>query len=402
MRPKGVGVRINRSNSKHKKRKGRSLTVASLFSGIGGFELGLQRTGHEICVFCENNIEAQRVLHARFPGVPVRKDIRTVKKLPAKVNLITAGFPCQDLSPVGKTAGLRGTQFKLVWEVFRLLDKRSVEFVLFENVPFMLRLGKGRAIEAIVSELEKREFKWAYRTVDSQSFGLPQRRPRVFLLASKTEDPRAVLMSEDAGKRGRRTMKSKGNSYGFYWTEGNRGIGWAVESLPALKGGSGLGIPSAPAMILSSGEVATPHLCDAERLQGFPEFWTSPAARGSPHRYRWRLIGNAVNVRVAEWIGRRLARPLPFRCVDDALLDRGVWPRAAYNAGDGRRHAAIGPDPVRYQKTSLNDFLRFPPRPLSLKASNGVIRRLRASTLRVDPILLSTLDAHVARLDSQA
>lgn len=401
MKQKRIAAGINHSTLKHRTGKSRSLTVASLFSGIGGFELGLQRTGHEVCLFCENNAEAQRVLHARFPGVSVQKDIRTLKKLPAKVNLITAGFPCQDLSPVGKTAGLRGTQFKLVWEVFRLLDKRSVEFVLFENVPFMLRLGKGRAIEAIVSELEKRGFKWAYRTVDAQSFGLPQRRPRVFLLASKTDDPREVLLSEDAKELRRTATKSKGNSYGFYWTEGNRGTGWAVESIPALKGGSGLGIPSAPAMILSSGEVATPHLCDAERLQGFPEYWTSPAARGAPHRYRWRLIGNAVNVRVAEWIGRRLARPMTFKCVNDPPLKRGVWPKAAYNIGDGRRHVAIGPHPVRYQKTSLNDFLRFPSRPLSLKASTGVIRRLRASTLRVDPILLRSLDAHVARLDSQ-
>jgi len=228
-------------------------------------------------------------LRARFPGVPLRKDILSVKKLPKNVHLITAGFPCQDLSPVGKTAGVNGKQFKLVWEVFRLIDEHPAEFVLFENVPFMLRLKKGRAIDAIVTELENEGFKWAYRTIDSQSFGLPQRRPRVFLLAARTEDPRTILLSDEAPADEKRDPRSTPKSFGFYWTEGNRGTGWALECLPALKGGSALGIPSAPAMILPSGLVATPHLCDAERLQGFPDDWHFSGGKTQTYRQ----VGNA-------------------------------------------------------------------------------------------------------------
>lgn len=285
--------------------------------------------------------------------------------------------------------------------MFRLVDDHPAEFLLFENVPFMLRLGKGRAIEAIVTELENRGFKWAYRTVDAQSFGLPQRRPRVFLLAARNEDPRDILLSQEPPNNTKAIGKSKPKSFGFYWTEGNRGTGWAVESLPALKGGSGLGIPSAPAMILPSGLVATPHLCDAERLQGFPEYWTAPAARGKPARYRWRLIGNAVNVRVAEWIGRRLARPRKFGSNKEATLINGSWPNAAYNVGHGRRHADSSARPAKYRVIALHDFLRFPPKPLSRKAANGVLERLRASSLKVDSILLNTLEAHVAQFDAR-
>ena len=121
------------------------------------------------------------------------------------------------------------------------------------------------------------------------------------------------------------------SSFGFYWTEGNRGIGWASgDTIPALKGGSGLGIPSAPAMILPSGGIATPHLCDAERLQGFPEFWTAPAAKAGNHRSRWRLVGNAVNVRVTEWLGRRLANPGRFTDENLKPLCTPPGPNAAY------------------------------------------------------------------------
>jgi DNA (cytosine-5)-methyltransferase 1 len=332
--------------------------------------------------------------------VPLRKDILLLKKLPKNVDLITAGFPCQDLSPVGRTAGVDGKQFKLVWEVLRLIDQHPAEFVLFENVPFMLRLKRGRAIDAIVTALENRGFKWAYRTIDSQAFGLPQRRPRVFLLAARTQDPRTILLSDDANTEPKPKRKLRPRSFGFYWTEGNRGTGWAIESLPALKGGSALGIPSAPAMILPSGLVATPHLCDAERLQGFPEYWTAPAAREISPRYRWRLIGNAVNVRVAGWIGRRLARPKEFKRADKSGLINGSWPEAAYNVGDGRRCCSVSTSPVRYRKKALHKFIRFAPKPLSRKAANGILGRLRASSLNVDATLLDALQAHVASFDS--
>src|SRR5437763_388328 len=119
--PKGSVSRAKNSSKSKDKKQSRRLLVASLFSGIGGFELGLQRAGHQISLFCEKNPEARRVLAAKFRGVPIRKDIVALKKLPRNVDLVTAGFPCQDLSPVGKTAGVNGQQFKLVWEVFRLI-----------------------------------------------------------------------------------------------------------------------------------------------------------------------------------------------------------------------------------------------------------------------------------------
>ena len=98
----------------------------------------------------------------------------------------------------------------------------------------------------LADELEARGYCWAYRLVDTRAFGLPQRRQRVILIASKTEDPRTVLFADDAEPFD--PGFSPNRWCGFYWTEGSRGLGWAVDAVPTLKGGSTIGIPSPPAI----------------------------------------------------------------------------------------------------------------------------------------------------------
>ncbi|MEO6786576.1 MAG: DNA cytosine methyltransferase, partial [Chthoniobacteraceae bacterium] len=175
------------------------MNCAALFAGIAGIELGLERAGHRTALFCENEPAACAVLRRRFPGVPLHNDVTTLEALPADTELLTAGFPCQDLSQAGATAGIRGIRSGLVGEVFRLLQNQRVPWVLLENVPFMLQLARGQAMEFVVSALESLGYRWAYRVTNSRSFGLPQRRERVYLLASLVGDPRDVLLAEDAG-----------------------------------------------------------------------------------------------------------------------------------------------------------------------------------------------------------
>lgn len=238
-------------------RKKPSLRIAGLFAGVGGLELGFQRAGHEALMLCEIDEPAKAVLHARFPSVPLEHDVCALKSLPRDVDLVAAGFPCQDLSQAGKTAGIEGARSGLVGEVFRLLEKKRTPWVLLENVPFMLRLSKGRALEVIVSALESLGYRWAYRVVDTRAFGLPQRRERVFLLASLDDDPRTVLLADEAGEPTPVAWKPHRTSFGFYWTEGIRGLGAAVDAVPTLKGGSTIGIPSSPAILLPNGRVVT-------------------------------------------------------------------------------------------------------------------------------------------------
>src|SRR5438093_10799025 len=121
---------------------------------------------------------------------------------------------------------------------------------------------------------------------------------------------------------------------GFYWTEGTKGLGWAVDAVPTLKGGSTVGIPSPPAILLPSGRLVKPDIRDAERLQGFRSDWTRPAERVARAGTRWKLVGNAVTVPVAEWIGQRFLDLSGNTAVDGVPLRRGQpWPRAAWYDG---------------------------------------------------------------------
>ena len=144
--------------------------------------------------------------------------------------------------------GHPGDRSGLVEHVFRLLDEapNSPTWLLLENVSFMLSLDRGEAMRWLTTQLEERGYTWAYRVVDTRAFGLPQRRQRVLLLASKTEDPRPVLLNQEHGEV---VIDDRaGLACGFYWTEGIRGLGWAVDAIPTLKGGSTIGIPSPPAI----------------------------------------------------------------------------------------------------------------------------------------------------------
>lgn len=375
------------------------MTSIGLFAGVGGIELGLARAGFEPELLCEIDPGAQGVLSRRF-GMRVHPDIRTLPALP-KVDVVAAGFPCQDLSQAGRTAGIDGNQSGLVAEVFKRLSQRatSPRWLLLENVPFMLQLQRGRAMRYLVDELEDLGFTWAYRVVNARAFGIPQRRQRVILLASRTEDPRQALFGVDSAEP---TATFTGTELcGFYWTEGLRGLGWAVDGVPTLKGGSTIGIPSPPAIWdPRAGSITTPDIRDAERLQGFEADWTEPAVAVSGVRqgHRWKLIGNAVSVPVAEWVGQRL-RDATGDVPATTLLPRGVaWPRAAW--GHKRRVYSVDVStfPVSAPSTPLDEFLSYARSPLSHRAASGFLSRALVSGLRFEDGFLDDVRRHVTMM----
>jgi DNA (cytosine-5)-methyltransferase 1 len=364
----------------------RPLTVAGLFAGIGGIELGLHQAGHRSTFVCEIDPAARAVLDERFPGVPCEHDVRELPELP-EVDVCAAGFPCQDLSQAGRTAGISGSQSSLVEHVFRLLDDATgrnadPRWLLLENVPFMLQLERGEAMRYLVRELERRDYRWAYRVVDARSFGLPQRRQRVLLVASKTEDPREVLFQTDdpASKD-----TTEHEAYGFYWTEGLRGLGWAPNAVPTLKGGSGLGIPSPPAVwIRSRRQLVKPDIEDAEALQGFERDWTKPAEEVARPGARWKLVGNAVSVPVGHWVGEALASPMAFAAHRETALRAGSpWPRAAWGHQGEAWAVEVSAYPVQETGPDVLDVVRSR-EPLSARATAGFFQRAQRSSLRFD------------------
>jgi DNA (cytosine-5)-methyltransferase 1 len=389
-----------------------SLVTAGLFAGIGGIELGFHQAGHATSLLCEIEPHANSVLRSRFPEADLHGDVRKLKSLP-KVDLLAAGFPCQDLSQAGKTAGIKGKNSGLVGEVFRLLNgaRRAPKWLLLENVPFMLQLDQGRAMSFLTRTLTDLGYSWAYRVMDSRAFGLPQRRQRVILLASKTEDPRSVLFCDDAGLPKEPTASEQQSvACGFYWTEGIRGLGWAVDAVPTLKGGSGIGIPSPPAIWMRhrTGEIVTPEIRDAERLQGFPADWTlqdegaDPAPISSGRKAvaaRWKLVGNAVSVPLARWVGERLACPGEFDDFDKSRKMTGTgWPSAAYGIGKQVMRVEVSLWPCHSPRQHLADFLQFPTKRLSERATAGFLERTTRSQLRFVDGFVDALANHLEQM----
>lgn len=369
------------------------MEAVGLFAGIGGIELGLTRNDIHSMTLVENAEPARRVLARHFTHAEILGDITQVSALP-RVDVVSAGFPCTDLSQAGHTAGLDGPASGLVGHVFRLLPSADPTWLLIENVKNMLVLDHGAAMHRIVTELEGLGYRWAYRLVDSRCTGVPQRRQRVFLLASRSEDPRPVLFADDSPPPTEDQLRA--DAFGFYWTEGRTGLGWARDALPTLKGGSSVGIPCPPALWLPHAEegraVLLPGIEDAEALQGFDRGWTE-AARDAR---RWKLVGNAVTVGVSTWLGLRLrapgaqvgvaARPIP---------PQEKWPQAAWGR-DGQRwavDASMWPR-VRAYRHLLEVVEEHHARPLSARATTGFLARAARGRLRFAPGFLEALSAH--------
>jgi DNA (cytosine-5)-methyltransferase 1 len=375
--------------------------VAGLFAGIGGIELGLSQSDHHAGMLCEIEPAARAVLQGRFPSVRLEPDVTTLDCLPESTTLVAGGFPCQDLSQAGKTAGIGGRNSGLVTHIFRLLEKRRVPWLLLENVSFMLRLARGDAMRFVLDEVERLGYRWAYRVIDARSFGLPQRRERVYLVACLPEqgDPRDVLLSLDHGPPVvpgdyRQTAN------GFYWTEGIRGLGWAVDSVPTLKGGSTIGIASPPAIWMPDGSIVKPDIRDGECLQGFPPDWTEPALRVAKPGMRWKLVGNAVNVRAAEWLGEQLKGPSVYDDAADYPLEtKSILPDAAWSLEPGRRFVSFASRwPEGIPGVPLAEFLTYPPIPLSERATAGFLSRVRTSSLRFPEGFIAALENHLHRV----
>ena len=386
-------------------KNGASLTVASLFAGIGGFERGMEAAGHSTLLQCELLPEARAVLRAHFPSCRRTADITGLRSLPS-VNLVMAGFPCQDLSQAGKSVGIRGSQSSLIDFVFDLIGKKrqKPEWLLLENVPFMLQLNAGEAMRHLVEQVEKMGYRWAYRIVDTRSFGLPQRRRRVLFLASQTKSPSDVLLADDAESLPDFDLQA--DAHGFYWTEGNRGLGWTCDGVPTIKGSSGFSIPSPPAIwVRSQASIRTLDIRDGERLQGFPTNWTSPVESVLDTKIeatRWKLVGNAVSVPVAKWIGRRLVTPGNYESSNDKPRIEGQrWPTACWGENGRIWVSEVSEAPKRYVYRSLESFLRFPTKDLSLKATSGFFNRLQESGLQRPKEFDESLRKHIRRMSPQ-
>lgn len=169
------------------------LKVLDLFSGIGGFSLGLERTGgFETVAFCEIEKFPQAVLRRHWPGFPIFEDVRTLTKdaLDAvgigPIDIITGGFPCQDLSSSGTGKGLDGERSGLFSEIIRLACELRPRYILMENSPNLLSGNGGKWARRAFGRLSEIGYDAEWQIIPASYAGAPHRRERVWIIAYPT------------------------------------------------------------------------------------------------------------------------------------------------------------------------------------------------------------------------
>lgn len=308
------------------------MNVLSLFSGVGGFDLGLERAGFTVSGQAEADDKAASVLRRHWPDVQFFNDVKEVNKHNVEItpDLICGGFPCQDLSLAGRRAGLGGARSGLWWEFHRIIEELTPQFVLIENVPGLLSSNRGQDMAAVVGSLAQSGYCVEWRVLDSRFFGVPQRRRRVFIAGHLGGPSGRSLLFESERVSGNSSKSQDEKQEATVGTlTGSATGGWrfgadeaaAGHLIPAYRAfhlyQDPISSPFSPALGATSGGMGvsapeqevrrlTPREC--ERLQGFQDDWTALADNGKKiaDTHRYRFMGNAVTVPVVKWLGRRL------------------------------------------------------------------------------------------------
>jgi DNA (cytosine-5)-methyltransferase 1 len=208
------------------------MKAVSLFAGVGGFDLALERAGVPVVASVEIDKHARGVLQQQFPNTTLLEDVKDVTGnqlrelgFDGSNGIIVGGFPCQDLSVAGKRAGLAGGRSGLFWEICRILDETKTKWFVLENVPGLLSSNEGRDMGTVIQALVERGYGVAYRILDAQYFGVAQRRRRIFIvgcLGNNGSAPAEVLAliegmrgySEAINQKGKTTSSLASLSFG--------------------------------------------------------------------------------------------------------------------------------------------------------------------------------------------
>lgn len=314
------------------------MRYASMFAGIGGFDLGFDQAGMTPTFQCDIDPHCLATLDRWWPDTPKGEDINRVSGSSiGRPDVIAGGFPCQDVSVAAPhRRGLDGARssnyygfVRLLGEHLRLVDDTSARWAVIENTEGLLRSRDGRDMAAVVSGLEDLGYGWAYRVVDGRHFGTPQRRRRVLIVGCRGGDTFAAgrvlglvgagseVAAPDAGAARPRGPQAVAGPVGPGLTvlrksaRATKSIaaggweGWVAvdddaNTLTGFDGGSPL--RQTHLIVHPDGRVRTTTLTEWERMQGFPDGHTDRSPRGQ----RFTQLGNAVHVGMARWFGDRL------------------------------------------------------------------------------------------------
>ena len=299
-------------------------SVASFFSGIGGFDLGLQNAGFKIGFQCEIDEFCTRILQRHWPSVERRFDIREVRNGSTFTGheIWCAGFPCQDVSVARarNRKGLAGQHSGLFFEFARLLGEGRPPVVILENVTGLLSSNEGRDFSVVINALAELGYSVGWRVLNSRFFGVPQSRRRLYIIGYRGNPSQVASILFEPERSSRHPQKSGSSREKpvspFKEELGKFGQGPVVQRVAyclAATSGRHTGTDWSRTYVTYSDAVRRITPLEAERLQGFPDNWTIPADTKehelddhSLDSQRYTALGNAVTVNVAEWLGKRL------------------------------------------------------------------------------------------------
>ncbi len=315
----------------------------SVCSGIEAASVAWESLGWTPIAFAEIERFPSQVLAHRFPGVPNLGDMTRYKDWHIdrnSVDLIVGGTPCQSFSVAGLRKGLDDPRGNLALTFLGMVDHYRPEWVVWENVPGVLSSSGGRDFGSFLGALGQLGYGFAYRVLDAQYFGVPQRRRRVFVVAHSSGDSRraAEVLFEPESLSGNHSKSKQAwksiaegsitGSVSSKWAKGTGGPAGdeCYNLVPVMYQHNQTDArlkqePRTSQTVLSrwgTGGGHTPIVrhgiivrkltpVECERLQGFPDGWTDISAT-TPDSPRYMAIGNSMAVPVMRWIGKRIAR----------------------------------------------------------------------------------------------
>ncbi len=274
------------------------MNVLDLFSGIGGFSLGLERAGMRTVAFCEIDPYCRAVLRKHWPGVPCYDDVRTLTADRLKADGIAAdvvcgGFPCQDISQAGRREGIGGERSGLWKDYARLVGELRPLVVIVENVSALL----GRGLDVVLGDLATLGYDAEWHCIPASAIGAPHRRDRVWIVAN----PGCQHRERRGGERG---GPEASGSRDWPARSGEHSIDVAHRVGAGLEGHGASGWRPG-----SHGPISEGYLRSRGRSVG--QWLTEPdvgrVAHGIPSRVdRLKGLGNAVVPQITEIIGRAI------------------------------------------------------------------------------------------------
>lgn len=303
-----------------------SLRVLDLFSGIGGFSIGLERAGMTTVAFCEIDKKAQLVLKKHWPDVPVFEDVSTLTKglldeRGITVDVICGGFPCQDISYAGAGAGIEGERSGLWSEYARLIGELRPRYVIVENVSALL----SRGLDRVLGDLASLGYDAEWHCIPASAVGAPHRRDRIWIMAYPS------IVQQYGGnantQAGSPQISEFGNSGGsdvmaYIASEGLERQQWAQFERNRIRSADGSQNVADTSGKRSQGQrepvqpISQTQIINRQTIvsfaSGFREFWrvepnVGRVANGVPSRMdRLKQLGNAVVPQIPELIGRAI------------------------------------------------------------------------------------------------